>query len=68
MDLKQRLREGRTIGSDLRWTVTDIHREAADRIAELEEAIAKAVRHAEGNGMRDWSVFKRLKRCLQVHP
>lgn len=34
-DLVKRLREGRTDGSDLRWTVTDIHVEAAAEIERL---------------------------------
>ncbi len=39
-DLIARLREGRTTGSHLRWTVTDIHREAADAIAALQEVLS----------------------------
>ncbi len=40
--LVTRLREGRTNGTSLRWSVTDIHREAADRIEALEAWKAEA--------------------------
>lgn len=40
-DLIKRLREGRTTGSNLRWTVTDIHREAAAALAEAQAEIAR---------------------------
>lgn len=40
-DLVARLREGRTEGMDLRWHVSAIHNEAADRIANLEAALRK---------------------------
>jgi hypothetical protein len=39
MDIVKRLREGRTDDTDLRWQVTDIHREAADNIEQLRERI-----------------------------
>lgn len=35
------------------------------RIADLEAAIQKAITHADGNGMRDWPVFKKLRSVLQ---
>ncbi len=38
----------------------------ADRIAELEAAIAKALHHADGNGMKDWPVFVEL--CKVITP
>ena len=41
--LTTRLREGRSDGTDLRWTVQPIHVEASNRIAELE---------AERDGLR----------------
>ena len=34
-DIVKRLREGRTDGTDLRWSVTDVHLEAAAEIARL---------------------------------
>lgn len=37
--ISERLREGRTAGTDLRWHVTDIHREAADVIDALVAAL-----------------------------
>ena len=40
-DLIERLREGKTQGSHLRWAVTDIHREAADAIAAKDREIAE---------------------------
>jgi hypothetical protein len=38
--ISERLREGRTDGTALRWTVTPIHREAADTIDALVEALS----------------------------
>jgi hypothetical protein len=38
--LVERLREGRTNGTALRWTVTPIHLEAAQAIAELRAQLA----------------------------
>jgi hypothetical protein len=38
-DIVIRLREGRTDGTDLRWDVTDVHREAADEIVRLRAAL-----------------------------
>lgn len=38
--------------------------ECEARIAELEALIAKAVKHADGNGMGDWPVFKALRKAL----
>ena len=35
IDIVTRLREGRSNGSNHRWTVTNIHREAADEIERL---------------------------------
>ena len=43
--ISERLREGRTNGTDLRWMVTDIHREAADTIDAL-VAVLKPAREA----------------------
>jgi hypothetical protein len=40
-DLVKRLTEGRTTGSNLRWTVTDIHREAAVALTEAQATIAR---------------------------
>lgn len=34
------------------------------RIADLEGAIKKAVRHADSNGMKDWPVFKALRKAI----
>jgi hypothetical protein len=41
-DIVRRLREGRTDGTDLRWDVTDVHREAADEIERLHAALKVA--------------------------
>jgi hypothetical protein len=38
--ISKRLREGRTDGTALRWTVTPIHREAADTIDALVAALS----------------------------
>lgn len=43
--ISERLREGRTAGTDLRWHVTDIHREAADVIDALVAALVDACEH-----------------------
>ena len=51
-DLKRRLEEGRTTGSNLRWTVTPIHREAAAAIAALE-----AERDALRGALREGSLM-----------
>lgn len=40
-DLVTRLTEGRTAGTSLRWTVTDIHREAATALAAKDAEIAR---------------------------
>jgi hypothetical protein len=42
-------------------TVDDLLRE---RIAELEAAITKALDRADGQGMRDWPIFKNLRKAL----
>ena len=34
------------------------------RIAELEAAIEKALRHSDANGMKDWPVFRHLRKTL----
>ncbi len=34
------------------------------RIVELEEAIAKALRKADGNGMGEWPAFKALRAVM----
>lgn len=39
--ISERLREGRTEGTDLRWHVTDVHREAADVIDALVAALER---------------------------
>ena len=36
------------------------------RIAELENAISKALRHAEKNGMKDWPVFLNLRKVYNA--
>ena len=41
--IQERLREGRTENTDLRWHVTDIHREAADTIDELVAVLRRVV-------------------------
>ena len=41
-DLIERLREGRTTGTDLRWTVTPEHLEAAAEIERLRAKLASA--------------------------
>jgi len=35
------------------------------RIAELEAAIDKAIKHADGNGMKDWPVFRTLRKVMK---
>lgn len=40
-DIVERLREGRTDGTALRWAVTDIHREAADEIERLRAEVER---------------------------
>jgi hypothetical protein len=55
-DLIKRLREGRTTGSNLRWSVTDIHREAAAALSEAQATIARleaALREARA-WIDDW--------------
>lgn len=42
-DIVERLREGRTNGTALRWCVTDIHREAADEIEWLRKERLKLI-------------------------
>lgn len=42
-DIVVRLREGRSNGTDLRWTVTQVHREAADEIEQLRNRIKMLV-------------------------
>lgn len=37
---------------------------ARARIDELEAAIRAAIKHAEGNGMRDWKVFVALRKII----
>ena len=39
-DIVQRLLEGRTNGTDLRWAVTAVHVEAAEEIERLRERVA----------------------------
>ena len=34
------------------------------RIAELEAVITKALKHADENGMKDWPVFKAMRKVL----
>jgi hypothetical protein len=55
IDLVKRLREGRTDGTQLRWQVTDTHREAANKIESItrerdvafaERALAREARYA----------------------
>lgn len=36
----------------------------AARIVELEAAIAKAIKHADENGMKDWPVFKSMRKVI----
>ncbi len=36
-----------------------------ERIAELEEVIYAALRHAEGKGMKDWPVFVRMRKAMK---
>jgi multidrug resistance efflux pump len=48
--LATRLRHGRTNGTYLQWAVTEIHREAADRIEELEAEVERLVA-ASGDSM-----------------
>lgn len=45
--ISERLREGRTPGTDLRWRVTDVHIEAADTI----DALVAASEPVERMGM-----------------
>lgn len=42
MDIVKRLREGRTVGTDLRWQVTDIHVEAAAEIEQLRALLVES--------------------------
>ena len=46
-DIVTRLRQGRTVGTDLRWAVTEIHRDAADRIEQLEAALERIARSGD---------------------
>ena len=41
-----------------------IQHEAADRIEKLEASIEKALRHSDANGMKDWPVFRHLRKTL----
>lgn len=55
--ISERLREGRTTGTHLRWHVTDVHREAADVIDAL-VAVVEAMGNSDitdqaFNEMRD---------------
>lgn len=43
---------------------TPLELAAAERIAELEEAITKAVRVAGRNGMSEWPAFKALRKVM----
>ena len=56
-DIVQRLREGRTNGSNLLWGVSDIHREAADEIERLREERDEARRgeHRENENTPTWA-------------
>jgi len=47
MDIVKRLREGRTNGTDLRWSVTDAHREAATEIERLREVLKFIVAYSD---------------------
>ena len=38
---------------------------AAKRVKELEAVIRKAIQHAEKNGMKDWPVFKAMRREIE---
>lgn len=35
------------------------------RVAELEAAIDKAIKHADGNGMKDWPAFRTLRKVMK---
>jgi hypothetical protein len=50
-DLVTRLREGRMDGTGLRWSVTDIHREAADEIARLRRFVQFVADHSNDPGV-----------------
>lgn len=49
-DIVTRLREGRSTGTALRWTVTDVHREAADEILRLQKLVE------EMGNLLEWAV------------
>lgn len=44
-DIVERLRSGTTDGTALTWTVTPIHREAADEIERLRAGLMKAMQY-----------------------
>jgi hypothetical protein len=56
-DIVDRLRKGTTDGSHLRWTVTDIHIEAADTIETLRAQLAQARNAALGPFKKGELVF-----------
>ena len=47
------------------WTSDRSWEDMVRRIEELESAIAKAVRHAEANGMGEWKVFVALRKLIR---
>lgn len=57
--ISERLREGRTAGTDLRWHVTDIHREAADVI----DALVAALERADNEGQKGQLSLHTLMAC-----
>lgn len=57
--ISERLREGRTEGTDLRWHVTDVHREAADVI----DALVAALERAANEGQKGQLSLHTLMAC-----
>lgn len=57
--ISERLREGRTAGTDLRWHVTDVHREAADVI----DALVAALERAANEGQKGQLSLHTLMAC-----
>ena len=57
--ISERLREGRTEGTDLRWHVTDVHREAADVI----DALVAALERAANEGQKGQLSLHALMAC-----
>lgn len=64
-ELVKRLREGRTPGTDLRWAVTEIHREAADALEAQWASYESACARAEEAEARNVFLLTELERILK---